>query len=77
MTAAQAREFLIRTAGNVLAERSRLEREGRWSDLEHDLENLVRDRNRSSGQAVELDCEYLLVLADANIELRRMPRDDS
>ncbi|HEY3729130.1 MAG TPA: class I SAM-dependent methyltransferase [Solirubrobacteraceae bacterium] len=64
----EAREFLIRTAGNILAERSNLERAGRWRDLEHDLENLVRDQNENSRQAVELDCEYLLVLAAASVE---------
>lgn len=64
----QAREFLIGTAGNVLAERPALEREGRWSDLEHDLDKLIHDRNNDSGRTVDLDCEYLLVLADAHID---------
>jgi hypothetical protein len=62
----EARQFLIRTAGHVLVERARLERDGRWTDLESELEQLIRDRNRAAGDAVELECEYLVVLADAN-----------
>jgi SAM-dependent methyltransferase len=34
-------DFLIDTAGHVLAERERLEREGRWQDLRRDLEALI------------------------------------
>jgi SAM-dependent methyltransferase len=61
----EARRFLIRTAGDLLRRRPSLEREGRWTDLEHDLDDLIRDRNRATGHAVELECEYLLVLAEA------------
>lgn len=62
---AEAVAFLIRTAGNVLAERARLERDGRWRDLERDLVKLVRDRDEDADDGVQLECEYLLVLADA------------
>ncbi|HET9104789.1 MAG TPA: class I SAM-dependent methyltransferase [Solirubrobacteraceae bacterium] len=60
-----ARRFLIRTAGHVLVERPRLEREGRWVELERDLDRLVRDRNNATGGAVQIECEYLLALAAA------------
>ncbi|HET9103710.1 MAG TPA: hypothetical protein VFN55_10190 [Solirubrobacteraceae bacterium] len=59
----QARRFLIETAGHVLSERPRLEHEGRWTDLEGDLDRLIRERNGADGRGVQLDCEYLLVLA--------------
>jgi SAM-dependent methyltransferase len=55
-----ATEFLIRTAGHVLAEQPRLEHEERWSDLRHDVSKLVRAR--SSEQQLEL--EYLILLAE-------------
>lgn len=60
-----ARQFLIQTAGNVLAERSTLERDQRWSELEADLDNLIHERNVSA-EGVELGCEYLVVLARAD-----------
>jgi SAM-dependent methyltransferase len=60
----EAVRFLIRTAGHVLAEQPRLEREGRWQDLQRDLQQLVASRNEGHGAGVELRCDYLLVLAD-------------
>jgi SAM-dependent methyltransferase len=48
-------DFFIDTAGHVLAERERLEAEGRWQDLRRDLAKLTGD-----GGQVEL--EYLLAL---------------
>ena len=47
-------DFLIDTAGHVLAERDRLESEGRWQTLRDDLEALVEH-----GPPLE----YLLALA--------------
>jgi hypothetical protein len=47
-------DFLIATAGHVLAERERLEAEGRWQDLRRDVEGLL-----PNGQA-EVALEYLL-----------------
>jgi len=59
---AGAADFLIRTAGHVLAERSRLARTGRWHELRSDVERLVRtERHGTSG--VHLDCDYLLTTA--------------
>jgi SAM-dependent methyltransferase len=55
-----ATDFLIRTAGHVLAERPRLQDEGRWRDLRANLRELVTAR--SSGR--QLDLEYLVVLAE-------------
>lgn len=37
--------FLVRTAGHVVAEQSRLEHEGRWDDLLAELEAFVTERN--------------------------------
>jgi SAM-dependent methyltransferase len=46
-------DFLIATAGHVLAERERLEREGRWQDLRRDLGEVL-------GSEREVALEYLL-----------------
>ncbi|MEA2442156.1 MAG: hypothetical protein QOH76_3580 [Thermoleophilaceae bacterium] len=51
----EAVEFLIATAGHVLAEQPRLEREGRWENLRDQLRGLV------GGPSIEL--EYLLAAA--------------
>jgi SAM-dependent methyltransferase len=55
--------FLVRTAGNVLAERVRLEREGRWGQLLATLGGLVAQRDSGVDGRVALKCEYLLVEA--------------
>jgi SAM-dependent methyltransferase len=55
--------FLVRTAGNVLAERPRLEAEGRWGELLAALGGLVAARDRGVGERVALRCDYLLVEA--------------
>jgi SAM-dependent methyltransferase len=56
--------FLVKTAGNVLAERARLEREGRWGALLAAISGLVNERNTGTpGGNVALPCEYLLVEA--------------
>jgi SAM-dependent methyltransferase len=49
-------DFLINTAGHVLAERERLEREGRWQALRDDLQGFVEQG---------LPLEYLLASARA------------
>ena len=49
-------DFLIDTAGHVLAERERLEAEDRWRDLRRDLAKLI-------GDARHVKLEYLLALA--------------
>ncbi len=56
--------FLVRTAGHVMAERSRLEREGRWDELLTDLGAFVAERKEESGDRVCLRLEYLLGRAD-------------
>jgi SAM-dependent methyltransferase len=48
--------FLIDTAGHVVAERARLEREGRWTALRATLAELV-------GGATSLRCDYVLTVA--------------
>jgi SAM-dependent methyltransferase len=52
--------FLVRTAGNVVAERPRLEAEGRWPQLLAALAALVTERGTSRDGAVVLRLDYLL-----------------
>jgi SAM-dependent methyltransferase len=59
----EAVDFLIRTAGHVVGEQSRLQREGRWEQLRDDLAELVAARD-SGNDSVELRCEYLVVVAE-------------
>jgi len=58
-----AADFLVRTAGHVIAERERLTAEGRWPDLVAALEALVRDRGHEQAAGVDIDCVYLLTTA--------------
>jgi SAM-dependent methyltransferase len=60
---AEAVDFLIRTAGHVLSEQPRLQREGRWEQLRGALAELVAARDDGS-DGVELRCEYLVVVAE-------------
>jgi SAM-dependent methyltransferase len=55
--------FLVRTAGHVLAERPRLEAEGRWGELLAAVGGVVAERDRGVGGRVALRCDYLLVEA--------------
>jgi SAM-dependent methyltransferase len=55
--------FLAKTAGNVIAERPRLEREGRWGALLAALGGVVAERDTGAGDNVALRCDYLLVEA--------------
>ena len=52
--------FLVRTAGHVLAERERLEAEGRWPQLLAALAALVAQRGEGGPAGVTLRLEYLL-----------------
>ncbi len=56
-------EFLIRTAGHLVTQRHRLEREQRWRQLKQDLEHLIATRDEGTSPTVKLACEYLLVIA--------------
>jgi SAM-dependent methyltransferase len=60
---AEAVDFLIRTAGHVVSEQPRLEREGRWEQLRGRLEQLLASWDQDRGAEVELRCEYLVVVA--------------
>jgi SAM-dependent methyltransferase len=62
-TREQTVDFLIRTAGHVVSEQPRLQREGRWEQLRDDLARLVAARD-AGGDVVELRCEYLVVVAE-------------
>lgn len=61
---AAAVEFLLATAGHVLAEESRLRLEGRWDQLRGDLGQLVAEHDSGTGAGVTLGCKYLIVLAE-------------
>jgi SAM-dependent methyltransferase len=54
----EAVAFLVDTAGHVVSERARLDREGRWDDLLAALAALV-------GDATEIRCDYRLTVAHA------------
>lgn len=62
---AAAVAFLVATAGHVLAERPRLESEGRWPHLLGALAGLVASHDAGGGDAgaVSLRCDYLLTTA--------------
>ena len=59
----EAVDFLIRTAGHVVSEQPRLQREGRWEQLRADLAALVAARDEG-GDSVQLRCEYLVIVAE-------------
>lgn len=60
---AEAVDFLIQTAGHVVSEQPRLQREKRWEQLRADLTELVAARD-GGGDGVELRCDYLIVVAE-------------
>lgn len=60
---AAAVAFLVATAGHVVAERSRLEAEGRWPQLLGALAGAVAQHDTGRDGAVALRCDYLLVTA--------------
>jgi SAM-dependent methyltransferase len=66
---AAAVAFLVATAGHVVAERPRLEAEGRWVSLLGALAGLVAERDEGREGRVALRCDYLIVTA-------RKPRED-
>jgi SAM-dependent methyltransferase len=68
-------DFLLRTAGNVLAEREALLRGGRWEKLRSDIAALVDQRDDAVGSAVSLRLEFLLTLASPHEHLGRLPLD--
>ena len=53
--------FLVRTAGHVLQERARLERQRRWGTMLSDVKEFVTGRDVGDAGSVELSLEYLLV----------------
>jgi SAM-dependent methyltransferase len=60
---AQAIAFLVATAGHVVAERPRLEAEGRWPSLLGALAGLVAERDEGHDGRVALRCDYLIIAA--------------
>ena len=73
--ATDAADFLVRTAGHVMAERERLTAEGRWHDLLAAMEALAHDRGRHQSARWDIDFEYLLATAAADVPL--VPLDPS
>lgn len=62
---AAAVAFLVATAGHVIAERPRLESEGRWPQLLGALAGVIAEHDHGTGGAVSLRCDYLLTTAHA------------
>jgi hypothetical protein len=60
---AAAVAFLVATAGHVVAERPRLEAEGRWPSLLGALGGLVAERDEGRTGRVALRCDYLIITA--------------
>lgn len=56
--------FLVRTAGHVVRERPRLEREDRWTALLADVRALVAEHDQSADGTVRLSLEYLLAVGE-------------
>jgi SAM-dependent methyltransferase len=61
--AGDAADFLVRTAGHVVAERQRLTAEARWDDLIAVMTELADNRGRHHSGRLDLDLEYLLSTA--------------
>jgi SAM-dependent methyltransferase len=59
----EAVDFLVRTAGHVVAEKARLFSAGRWSDLLTQLTTLVEETCDSVAGQIRIDLEYLLALS--------------
>jgi SAM-dependent methyltransferase len=59
-SAAQAADFLVRTAGNAMAERERLTEQGRWADVQAAVQSLVEARGQQMNDQHRIDFEYLL-----------------
>jgi SAM-dependent methyltransferase len=56
----QATAFLVRTAGNVIAEREHLVAEGRWNDLNAAVTHLVEARGAEADGGLGIELAYLL-----------------
>ena len=56
-------DFLVHTAGHVIAERDRLTRAGRWDELLTVMRGLVDARAVHRDGQLRIDCEYLLTCA--------------
>jgi hypothetical protein len=61
--AKDAADFLVRTAGHVIAERQRLTADGRWDDLIAVMKKLADDRGQHKTGRLDLDFAYLTVTA--------------
>jgi SAM-dependent methyltransferase len=70
-TATHATQFLVRTAGNVIAERERLTQEGRWMEMQAAVHDLVESRGRRERDNLRIDLRYLLALVEhGELEVR-------
>jgi SAM-dependent methyltransferase len=59
--------FLVATAGHVIAERARLEAEGRWPQLLGALAGVVAEHDTGAAAAVSLRADYLLTTARLDV----------
>jgi len=59
----EAAEFLICTAGHVVAEREALVNEGRWTDLQQDVVRFLSERATKPHAGPLMRLEYLLAVA--------------
>jgi len=55
-----ATDFLVRTAGNVMAEREHLAQQGRWAALQGAVRHLVQSRSTPADGRLRIDFDYLL-----------------
>jgi len=62
-TVHDAVEFIIRTAGHIVAERDALETSGRWNDLRATISQHVSDSAQGDQEPVRLRMDYLLAVA--------------
>jgi SAM-dependent methyltransferase len=58
--AAHAADFLVRTAGNAIAERERLAEQGRWTDMQAAVQELIEARGQHIDGQHRIDFQYLL-----------------
>jgi len=59
-TAEMASEFLVRTAGHVMAEQLRLVKEQRWDALLASVRSLVETKALPTAEGFAIPCDYLV-----------------
>jgi len=59
-TAEEAAEFMVQTAGHVIAEKPRLVREQRWDALLADVGSLTETMAFPTEEGIAIPCDYLI-----------------